>query len=226
MRLGIIGSSGGSSFQEMAKIVATSSLAPEYCVVADRPCGLLEKAANLGAPAYLTAESDNQRFSRWAAERFDQHGGVDLVFLFFKRLITADVFERFPTINFHSSLLPAYPGIGSVEQAFEEQVMEFGSTVHFVDASVDGGPIIAQAAVSLSTGYTLDDLYRMTFVQNVYLGLTCLEMWHAQTCQVDRAVPQSKPVPATLVNRPLQTAAFIQGIKELQQRMNVEAVPC
>ena len=52
-------------------------------------------------------------------------------------------------INVHPALLPAFPGIGAVEQAVAYGVKVFGVTVHFVDEGVDTGPIIAQRAIEL-----------------------------------------------------------------------------
>ena len=52
-------------------------------------------------------------------------------------------------INVHPALLPAFPGIGAVEQALAYGVKVFGVTVHFVDEGVDSGPIIAQRALEL-----------------------------------------------------------------------------
>ena len=58
---------------------------------------------------------------------------------------------RFPqrVINVHPALLPAFPGIGAIEQALAYGVKVFGVTVHFVDEGVDTGPIILQRAVDL-----------------------------------------------------------------------------
>ena len=52
-------------------------------------------------------------------------------------------------INVHPSLLPAFPGIGAIEQALAYGVKVFGVTVHFVDAGVDTGPVILQRAIEL-----------------------------------------------------------------------------
>jgi phosphoribosylglycinamide formyltransferase 1 len=59
---------------------------------------------------------------------------------------------RFPgaVINVHPSLLPAFPGLGAIEQALAYGVKMFGVTVHFVDAGVDTGPVILQGAIELS----------------------------------------------------------------------------
>jgi phosphoribosylglycinamide formyltransferase-1 len=50
-------------------------------------------------------------------------------------------------INIHPALLPAFPGLHSQKQALDYGVKYAGATVHFVDESVDGGPIILQAIV-------------------------------------------------------------------------------
>jgi phosphoribosylglycinamide formyltransferase-1 len=67
------------------------------------------------------------------------------------QLLGAPFLARFPqrVINVHPALLPAFPGVGAVEQAVAHGVKVFGVTVHFVDEGVDTGPIIAQRALEL-----------------------------------------------------------------------------
>ena len=64
-------------------------------------------------------------------------------------VLTSHFLDRFPLriINTHPSLLPAFPGIDAPAQAIAHGVKLSGLSVHFVDASLDGGPIIAQVAV-------------------------------------------------------------------------------
>ena len=81
-----------------------------------------------------------------------ERAGVELVVLAgYMQLLDPGFLARFPqrVINVHPALLPAFPGIGSVEQAIDYGVKVFGVTVHFVDEGVDTGPIIAQRAVEL-----------------------------------------------------------------------------
>ena len=85
--------------------------------------------------------------AEWLVEQ-----GVGLVVLAgYMQLLDAHFLGRFPqrVINVHPALLPAFPGIGSVEQAIAYGVKVFGVTVHFVDEGVDSGPIILQRAVDL-----------------------------------------------------------------------------
>jgi phosphoribosylglycinamide formyltransferase-1 len=72
----------------------------------------------------------------------------------FMRVLTAGFVDRYPLriVNTHPSLLPAFPGLDAAAQAIAHGVKLSGVTIHFVDASLDGGPIIAQAAVPVVDG--------------------------------------------------------------------------
>ncbi len=52
-------------------------------------------------------------------------------------------------INIHPALLPAFPGTDAQKQAFDFGAKVSGLTIHFVDESLDGGPIIYQEAVDI-----------------------------------------------------------------------------
>jgi phosphoribosylglycinamide formyltransferase-1 len=69
----------------------------------------------------------------------------------YMQLLSPGFLDRFPqrVINVHPALLPAFPGIGAVEQALAYGVKLFGVTVHFVDEGVDSGAIILQQALDL-----------------------------------------------------------------------------
>ena len=61
-------------------------------------------------------------------------------------------------LNIHPSLLPAFPGLDAQRQALEHDVKVSGCTVHFVDKTLDGGPIIAQRTVPVINGDTVETL--------------------------------------------------------------------
>jgi phosphoribosylglycinamide formyltransferase-1 len=76
--------------------------------------------------------------------------GTELVVLAgYMRLLDRAFLRRFPqrVINVHPALLPAFPGLGAIEQALAYGVKVFGVTVHFVDEGVDSGPVILQRAL-------------------------------------------------------------------------------
>jgi phosphoribosylglycinamide formyltransferase-1 len=86
---------------------------------------------------------------------------VDLVCLAgYMRLLSPCFIEAFKhrILNIHPSLLPAFPGLDAQRQALEHGVKVSGCTVHFVDETLDGGPIIAQRAVPVMEGDTVEML--------------------------------------------------------------------
>ncbi len=77
---------------------------------------------------------------------------VDLVVLAgFMELLGPELVRRFANrmVNVHPSLLPAFPGVGAIQQAVEHGVRVTGVTVHYVDEHLDNGPIVLQEALEL-----------------------------------------------------------------------------
>lgn len=86
---------------------------------------------------------------------------VDLVCLAgYMRLLSPCFIEAFKhrILNIHPSLLPAFPGLDAQRQALEHGVKVSGCTVHFVDETLDGGPVIAQRAVPVLENDTVETL--------------------------------------------------------------------
>ena len=86
---------------------------------------------------------------------------VDLVCLAgYMRLLSPCFIQAFKKriLNIHPSLLPAFPGLDAQRQALEHGVKMSGCTIHFVDETLDGGPIIAQRAVPVLEGDTVESL--------------------------------------------------------------------
>jgi phosphoribosylglycinamide formyltransferase-1 len=87
--------------------------------------------------------------------------GVELVLLAgFMRILHGDFLSEFSgrIMNIHPALLPAFPGLNAQKQALERRVRFTGCTVHFVDESVDGGPIILQAVVPVGAEDSVESL--------------------------------------------------------------------
>ena len=87
--------------------------------------------------------------------------GVEIVCLAgFMRLLSPCFIEEFRgrILNIHPSLLPAFPGLDAQRQAIEHGVRVSGCTVHFVDETLDGGPIITQRVVPVFDSDTVDAL--------------------------------------------------------------------
>ena len=87
-----------------------------------------------------------------------------LILAGYMRVIGAEIIKTFENsiINLHPAYLPEYPGLHSIERAFEDHVQngrtETGVTVHYVDCGLDSGPIIAQRHVPIYDEDTVDEL--------------------------------------------------------------------
>ena len=90
-----------------------------------------------------------EEFDAALAAQIDRHTPDLVVLAGFMRVLTDGFVERYRgrLINIHPSLLPAFGGLATHRRALEAGVRIHGCTVHFVTADLDGGPIIAQAAV-------------------------------------------------------------------------------
>src|SRR5262249_6146413 len=85
----------------------------------------------------------------------------------FMRLIGPPLLTGFPSriLNIHPSLLPAFPGLDAQRQAFEHGVRISGATVHLVTSTLDGGPIVMQAAVPIHDDDTVETLTARILVE-------------------------------------------------------------
>jgi phosphoribosylglycinamide formyltransferase-1 len=93
--------------------------------------------------------ASREEFDAVLAAEIDRHR-PDLVLLAgFMRILTDGFVRRFEgrLLNIHPSLLPAFPGVKTHAQALAAGVRLHGCSIHFVTPALDGGPIIAQAAV-------------------------------------------------------------------------------
>ncbi len=94
------------------------------------------------------------------AERLAQLKVEYLILAGYMRIIGPTLLERYPRriINIHPSLLPLFPGKDGIGQALAAGAQESGVTVHFVDAGVDTGPVIAQEKVAIAADETRESL--------------------------------------------------------------------
>lgn len=133
---------------------------PGVCaaVISSRPdaAGLVA-AATRGVAAVAIDHrgfASREAFDSALAAEIERHA-PDLVLLAgFMRVLTDGFVHRFAgrLLNIHPSLLPAFPGIRTHARALEAGVRLHGCSVHFVTPALDGGPIVAQAAVPVLAG--------------------------------------------------------------------------
>ncbi len=163
-KLGILLSGRGSNFAAIADRIAAGALDAEIALVIsdqESAAGLAEARRRGLETAFVPAAGrSRESFDRETVERLRQRG-VSLVCLAgFMRILGPFFVRAFPNaiLNIHPSLLPAFPGLDAQKQALDHGVRFGGCTVHFVDESLDGGPIVSQAVVPVLDGDSVDDL--------------------------------------------------------------------
>jgi len=175
LALGILGSGKGSNCRAILEQIRAGKL-PADCriVVSDvADAGILEVAREFGVPGiFLEPGKFRTKLEPEVEEELVRQlrsAGVELVVLAgFMRVLKPIMLEAFPhrIINLHPSLLPKFPGREAWAQALTAGETVTGCTVHYVDAGVDSGEIIAQREVPILPNDTPASLHaRIQFIE-------------------------------------------------------------
>ena len=166
MRIVILGSGEGTNAVAIMKAAIEQQLgeAEIVGVFSDvREAMILEHAKSFNFSSnYLDPGNQKTIISVTEEDRWIhsiQELNPDLIVLAgFMRILKPKVLSEFKNkiINLHPSLLPSFPGLNSIERAFNKKVKITGCTVHWVNEEIDGGEIIAQAPVRIMNGDVLE----------------------------------------------------------------------
>lgn len=159
MRIVVLVSGSGTNLQAVIDAVAAGELDVQIAAVGSNApdCGGLARAHAAGIPTFavpLQKGATPERRAEWNRElcaAVRSHRPELLVSSGFMRIVSQEFLEAVgvPYINTHPALLPSFPGAHGVRDALAHGVKITGCTVHQVDAGVDTGPILAQAAVEV-----------------------------------------------------------------------------
>jgi phosphoribosylglycinamide formyltransferase-1 len=168
MRVVILGSGRGSNAEAILLAQQAGSLgrARVVQIISDQPAaGILALGPRFGVAArYVDPAPFKTKLEGEGEDRFIaaiNAASADLVVLAgFMRVLKPKFLQAFAgrIINLHPSLLPAFPGLDGIGQAFRAGAKESGCTVHEVTLEVDAGRIIDQAKVSIESNDTLEKL--------------------------------------------------------------------
>ena len=168
LRLGVLGSGKGSNFRAIQEAIVDGELRAEARIVISdvENAGILDLARSHGIKAvYVPPGKFKTKLEPEIEEQVVQllkNAGVELVVLAgYMRMIKQPMLDAFAgkIINIHPSLLPKFPGIAAWKQALEAGETAAGCTVHYVDAGMDSGKIIAQSEVPILAGDTPEILH-------------------------------------------------------------------
>jgi phosphoribosylglycinamide formyltransferase 1 len=164
----ILGSGTGSNAEAILKAWQENRLgkAVPAAIYCDMPnARILTLGERYGVPArfispgpFKTRMSDEAELEYIKAIR--ETGAGLIVLAGFMRVMHDGFLHAFPRriINLHPSLLPSFPGLHSIKQAYDHGVKITGCTVHWVTSGLDAGPIIDQQDVRIEKDDTLDTL--------------------------------------------------------------------
>lgn len=161
-RILVMGSGSGSNFEAL-----TQTLRPWGIKIAGVFCdrqqaGILDRAKRLEVPSYTpprTARDTPQQRDDAILEFLQQPFDL-LVLAGYMKIVPAYIVERHVgrILNIHPSLLPHFPGLHAIQQAWNVRVSTTGVTVHEVDQGIDTGPILAQAQTPIYPEETITSL--------------------------------------------------------------------
>lgn len=168
MRIVILGSGRGSNAEAILQAQKEGRLgrAEVVQIFSDKPdAGILTLGTRFGVPAaFVDASPYKTKLDGHAEQHYIAtivEARPDLIVLAgFMRVLKLPFLSKFEgkIINLHPSLLPSFPGLDGIGQAFRRGVKVTGCTVHYVTPEVDGGPIIDQATVRIEPSDTLESL--------------------------------------------------------------------
>lgn len=164
-KLAILLSGHGSTLQAIIDAIQIGELHADIAIVISDQADAygLERAKQAGIPTNTLTCIAGERRTEYDRRLLALLGDytLDLIVLAgFMRILSPSVIDAYPgcIINIHPSLLPKFPGLDTHARALEAAETEHGTSVHFVDASLDGGPLIAQARCPIEEGDTPDSL--------------------------------------------------------------------
>ncbi|HDN83100.1 MAG TPA: phosphoribosylglycinamide formyltransferase [Candidatus Altiarchaeales archaeon] len=205
LKIGVLASTRGTDLQAIIDEIEQGKLDAEVSVViSDRPDAYaLERARKHGIEAIFIDPKGKTReeFDREVMKILDEKQ-VDVVALIgYMRILSKEFVRKYKNriMNVHPSLLPAFAG--GMDKNVHKAVLDYGvkvtgCTIHFVDETVDGGPIILQAAVPVEEDDTVDTLKEKVQALEKKLYPEALRLFHEGRLKIEgrrvRILPKKK----------------------------------
>jgi phosphoribosylglycinamide formyltransferase-1 len=152
-KIAILASGSGTLAEAIFEAVEKKAL---HCsieaLICDRPdAPVINRARDHNIPVHLHPMKEDRKLWNLELLQYLQSLNLDLVVSAgFMRILDHTVTSSLPIINSHPALLPLFPGAHAVRDALAAGARKTGTTIHWVDAGVDTGEIIAQAELDIS----------------------------------------------------------------------------
>ncbi|MES3516635.1 MAG: bifunctional phosphoribosylaminoimidazolecarboxamide formyltransferase/IMP cyclohydrolase [Natronomonas sp.] len=182
MELAGMASNRGRNLLHVADTVDEASLAVVLTNTEGAP--IVEAAAERGIPTEVVPKDDGETRAEHERRILSALSGydIDLVCLDgYMRILTETFLDSAPrALNVHPSLLPSFPGQDAHQQVLDAGVSVTGCTVHVVDETIDGGPIVTQEVVPVHEGDSVDDLKRRVLYEAEFAAYPRAVRWFAE----------------------------------------------
>lgn len=165
LKIGVLISGNGTNLQALIDRIADGTLdASIELVVSSRESAYGLKRAETAGIQTLTISrelyADPELADEIIASELYSRGVEYVIMAGYMRKVHAPILATFPNrvVNLHPALLPSFPGAHAIQEAYDRGVKVTGVTVHFANEEYDAGPIIAQRALTVEEGWTVDEL--------------------------------------------------------------------
>ena len=157
-KVAVLISGNGSNLQALIdNFKEEESIVDINCVISNKKDAFgLERAARAAIDNYFvdhTKFKNRETFDQELIQVLDTYNPDLIVLAGFMRILSEVFVEKYlgKLINIHPSLLPKYPGLETHKKVIENKETRHGVTIHYVDKTLDGGPICAQSEIEVTT---------------------------------------------------------------------------
>ncbi len=194
LRLGVLASTRATDMQAVIDAIRSKKLNAVISVVISnkKDAFALERARNYNIKAVFidTKGKEREQFDKEVAKELDNNK-VDLILLIgYMRILSSWFVNKYKNkiMNIHPSLLPAFAG--GMDKDVHQEILNHGCkitgcTLHFVDESVDSGPIIMQKAVEIDENETTDSLKEKVQKAEQEIILKAIELYDKGKIKVE-----------------------------------------
>lgn len=165
IKLGVLLSGSGTNLQAIIDRINKGTLdATIELVVSSRPSAYGLKRAEAAGLQTMTLSkeiyADPILADEVIATELKMHDVDYVIMAGYMRMVHTPLLATFPNrvVNLHPALLPSFKGAHAIQDAYDYGVKVTGVTVHFADDKYDCGPIIAQQALAIEEGWTVEEL--------------------------------------------------------------------
>jgi phosphoribosylglycinamide formyltransferase-1 len=164
-RLAVLISGSGSNLQAMIDAIEEGSLDADIALVVSNKAdaGGLDRARKAGIRTAVVSHRDfpdRETFDQALIDTIDPCHPDTIALAGFMRILTPRFVQHYQgrLLNIHPSLLPRYPGLDTHARALDNGDIEHGCSIHFVTDELDGGPVVARAAVAIRANDSAESL--------------------------------------------------------------------